>query len=304
MNRPDVKVKTKLAMKEVWKNPDVREKHRKSKIRAMSNPDVIAKMKEAKRKPEVRDKMSKAAIESWKNQEIKQKRLLACKNRPKTTETRLKNSLRAQESQNRPEVKLKKSVAMKELWKKDEFIENQIKLQNSYEIHRKKFETYIGGFWYGNVRYYNCERGFAGRVRRLGKYQRWRNRVFKRDGYCDFYTGEDGDILDVHHIEPFVAILDKYEIRTIQDALNCSALWDVKNGVTMVKKNHTIAFHKFIKENHNDILRINGFTRDVMNHVREFLQSSVESVPKKKRSSFRHRYTKSRNKKIMKKNKK
>jgi hypothetical protein len=304
MNRPDVKEKCKLAMKEVWKNPDVRERHRKSQTHAMKSPDVIARMREAKNKPEVRDRMSKSAIESWKNPEIKDKRLLSRKNRPKTTETILKNSLRAQESQNRPEVKLKKSVAMKEHWKKDGVIENQIKIQNSYEVHRKKFETYIGGFWYGNVRYYNCGRRFAERVRRLGEYQRWRDQIFKRDGYCDFYTGEYGDSLDVHHIEPFTEILDKYEIRTIQDALNCSALWDTKNGITMVKKNHTVAFHKFIKENYNNILRINGFTRDVMNHVREFLESSVESVPKKKRPSFRHRYTKSRNKKVMRKNKK
>jgi len=74
------------------------------------------------------------------------------------------------------------------------------------------------------------------------EYINWRNKVFERDNYCDWFSGCKGE-LEAHHIIKFSKLLKQYHIKTLEDALNCKALWDINNGVTMLQSTHR-AYHE------------------------------------------------------------
>jgi len=82
-------------------------------------------------------------------------------------------------------------------------------------------------------------------IRTLPQMINWRNAVFKRDNYKDHLSGcspTPKNQLEAHHITPFNQLLKKYNIRSISDAINCEALWDINNGITMLKTSHQ-AYH-------------------------------------------------------------
>jgi hypothetical protein len=76
-------------------------------------------------------------------------------------------------------------------------------------------------------------------VRYCWKMGVWRDAVFKRDDYRDWYSGVKGNgNLNAHHIVSFASLMERYNIQTLDDALACNALWDVANGVTMIDTVH------------------------------------------------------------------
>lgn len=66
----------------------------------------------------------------------------------------------------------------------------------------------------------------------------WRNAVFSRDDYTCQFTGVKGCTLDAHHIVSFATIMEKYNIQTIDNALECKELWDVDNGISIEHNIH------------------------------------------------------------------
>ena len=76
------------------------------------------------------------------------------------------------------------------------------------------------------------------RIRRSGLYGFWRREVFTRDGYTCVVCGASRVRIEADHIYPFGAILDKFNIRTIEDALTCGPLFDIANGRTLCKPCH------------------------------------------------------------------
>ena len=76
-------------------------------------------------------------------------------------------------------------------------------------------------------------------IRGSSAYKTWRNEVYKRDIYicqdCEKTTGGD---LNAHHLVPFIQILFDNNIKSLEEALGCDVLWDVKNGVTLCKECH------------------------------------------------------------------
>ncbi len=84
-------------------------------------------------------------------------------------------------------------------------------------------------------------------IRALPEMAEWRTKVFERDNYKDCFTGNIGNHnIEAHHIISVYLIMEKYNIQSITDALNCKELWDVNNGVTMFKNSH-INHHKKYK---------------------------------------------------------
>jgi hypothetical protein len=77
-------------------------------------------------------------------------------------------------------------------------------------------------------------------IRTCARYSRWRNAVYKRDNYCDWYSGVKGNknTLVAHHNIPFMKILKKHNIKTFNEAIACAELWDLNNGMTMLKTTH------------------------------------------------------------------
>lgn len=65
------------------------------------------------------------------------------------------------------------------------------------------------------------------------EYRQWRSDVFKRDDYTCLECGIRGVYLHAHHIVRFSSIVDKYGINTIEQAIDCSELWDINNGSTL-----------------------------------------------------------------------
>lgn len=71
------------------------------------------------------------------------------------------------------------------------------------------------------------------------KYTDWRNKVFSRDNWTCLACGyKKGRILEAHHIVTIRSILDKENILTYELAMECKALWEVANGITLCSHCH------------------------------------------------------------------
>lgn len=90
-------------------------------------------------------------------------------------------------------------------------------------------------------------------IRTSLEYKNWRTKVFKRDDYtcqlCGAKKNNKNDktvVLNIdHHPMPFFEILEKFEIKNKEEAINCNKLWDLNNGRTLCRKCHlkTFKFH-------------------------------------------------------------
>jgi len=76
------------------------------------------------------------------------------------------------------------------------------------------------------------------RIRQCFKYRQWRSDVFTRDNFTCQKCGERGYYLEAHHIKRFCEIIQEYQIKTLEEALNCEELWNINNGRTLCKKCH------------------------------------------------------------------
>jgi hypothetical protein len=71
-------------------------------------------------------------------------------------------------------------------------------------------------------------------IRTSFQYRQWRSDVFTRDEFTCCECGVVGSRkLVAHHIEPFNILLDKYNIRSLQDSSDCDELWNINNGMTL-----------------------------------------------------------------------
>lgn len=72
-------------------------------------------------------------------------------------------------------------------------------------------------------------------------YKEWRQAVFERDHFacveCGYKSTGNGDI-QADHIEAFSTILQKNNITTLEQAMNCVDLWLVENGRTLCEPCH------------------------------------------------------------------
>lgn len=76
-------------------------------------------------------------------------------------------------------------------------------------------------------------------IRKNFKYKEWRKLVFERDKYtCQWCSENKKHDFNAHHIKSFKNILVDNNIKTLQQALECNELWDIKNGITLCIKCH------------------------------------------------------------------
>ncbi len=80
-------------------------------------------------------------------------------------------------------------------------------------------------------------------IRKTLKYKQWRTAVFTRDNFTCQECGQNGGELNAHHIKEFSFILRENNITTIEQALACTELWDINNGITFCGDCH-IEGHK------------------------------------------------------------
>ena len=61
----------------------------------------------------------------------------------------------------------------------------------------------------------------------------WRAEIFERDNYtCQICGKRDGKIC-ADHIISFLEVILKNNINSYEEAVNCSELWELKNGRTL-----------------------------------------------------------------------
>lgn len=76
-------------------------------------------------------------------------------------------------------------------------------------------------------------------IRTCLEYRVWRLEVFSRDKFTCIKCGDNkGGNLEADHIEPLSYLINKYKIKTLQGAINCQELWNIKNGRTLCKSCH------------------------------------------------------------------
>jgi len=97
-------------------------------------------------------------------------------------------------------------------------------------------------FWKGGITYLNRA------IRNQFKYKQWVATCMARDNWTCGTCHTRGGILHVHHIEGFAELLKLYNIRTVEDALKCAPLWDLKNGITLCKECHKLT-ETYLKNN-------------------------------------------------------
>jgi len=78
------------------------------------------------------------------------------------------------------------------------------------------------------------------KIRRSLPYKLWRLDVLDRDSFICQECGKSykETQLDVHHINPLYKLFEQYDIKTLQDFLNCEECLDRNNGVTLCKTCH------------------------------------------------------------------
>lgn len=91
-------------------------------------------------------------------------------------------------------------------------------------------------------RHWNWKNGktkLSRQIRQLMEYRDWRTAVFTRDGFACTVGGKShGGDIHADHIKQFALILDRHRIRSIEEALQCSELWDISNGRTLCRSCH------------------------------------------------------------------
>lgn len=97
------------------------------------------------------------------------------------------------------------------------------------------------------VGYKNGRTSLYSSIRRLFEYRQWRSDVFTKDEFTCQDCGETTKRLNAHHIISFYDIVERYEIVTSQQAIDCAELWNINNGVTLCKECHK-AYHKKAKK--------------------------------------------------------
>lgn len=73
------------------------------------------------------------------------------------------------------------------------------------------------------------------KLRKHPRYLSWKRHVLAKDGW----TEEDKKI-QVHHKKELSSLLWEYDIRTVDEALECDALWKVSLGITLSRGEHFI----------------------------------------------------------------
>lgn len=75
-------------------------------------------------------------------------------------------------------------------------------------------------------------------IRDCVKMQEWRKAIFQRDDYTCQGCSKRGGTLNADHIKQFALILKERKIKTLEESLVCSELWELTNGRTLCSQCH------------------------------------------------------------------
>jgi 5-methylcytosine-specific restriction endonuclease McrA len=138
------------------------------------------------------------------------------------TKEKIRQSNLGQKSSEETKAKLKISRA------------RQIMKPRSEESRKKMSEDRRGDKWYT---YKGGITPLRNQIYNSYKYRQWISDVLLKDNYmCE--CGKVGGRLCAHHIKSFSTILQENKIKTLEEAFNCSELWNINNGRTLCYECH------------------------------------------------------------------
>lgn len=76
-------------------------------------------------------------------------------------------------------------------------------------------------------------------IRHCHRMRIWRDSIFVRDNYQCSECKKKKTYLNAHHIISFSSLIEKYNIKSVEEAERCNELWDISNGITLCKKCHS-----------------------------------------------------------------
>lgn len=130
----------------------------------------------------------------------------------------------------------KPSLGIKHSEETRELIRKKVKEAQTPEVRLKKSLAHRG------EKSHNWKGGrmsLKHRMRTNTKYVTWRTDVFIRDKYTCIWCGDSrGGNLQADHIIEVATIFDNFNLKTIDEIIDCSALWDISNGRTLCKTCH------------------------------------------------------------------
>ncbi len=89
-------------------------------------------------------------------------------------------------------------------------------------------------------KHYNWKGGISSlqiAIRTSANNLNWIKQIFKRDNY-ECQTCKSIKKLEVHHKIGLSRLIEKYKLKTLNDARKCKELWDISNGIVLCKKCH------------------------------------------------------------------
>ena len=104
-------------------------------------------------------------------------------------------------------------------------------------------------FWKGGVT------SLEDTIRNCFRYRLWRDDVFTRDNFtCQICGKKEGKLL-THHKKTLSNIIQKYEITTLEEALECAELWSINIGVTYCNSCHKKEHNKLDLNNKKGMIK-------------------------------------------------
>jgi len=93
-------------------------------------------------------------------------------------------------------------------------------------------------------------------IRHSFEYKEWRKEIFERDSYTCQLCGlsKSGQLNVDHYPETFSELVKENNITSLEEALNCDALWDIKNNRTLCVDCHQLTptylnnYNKFFQQ--------------------------------------------------------
>jgi len=129
----------------------------------------------------------------------------------------------------------------------DKLLAANIGKKHTKETRTKMSESHAG------EKCYNWKGGITPvykHIRGRLEYKRWCADLLKKYDYTDAFTGHKGGLLSCHHIVPVNTLIKMYHIVDIEGALNCPLIWDLNNGLVLLKYAHD-KFHNLYGDDKN-----------------------------------------------------